>query len=221
MCMHWGGLIISLPVALPKRFESATCLPRVRVWNQTRFVCVGSTLNKWYCALTSKLSSSLKSARAARYSSFGSGPTTGAQNSKPSARQAPSSFVPMPAVSTSLARATRSSGLIGKSDARNRASSSTHCAAKSASAPDASLTGAAAAASSAGVGVGLTAAGAATAASSDGRLSRYDGAATVASMVGDDVCGNDSRYDALSFATLALSMVAVLAWTARFAMLLR
>merc|ERR1719482_1757207 len=116
----------------------------------------------------SKLSSSLKFPRALRYSSFGSGPTTGAQNSNPSARQAPSSFVPMPAVSTSLARATRSSGLMGKSDARNRASSSTHWAAKSASAPDASLTGAAAAASSAGVGVGLTAAGLATAASSDG-----------------------------------------------------
>merc|ERR1719327_365941 len=115
----------------------------------------------------------------------------------------------------------RASGLMGKSDARNRASSSTHWAAKSASAPDASLTGAAAAASSAGVGVGLTAAGAATAASRDGRLSRYDGAATVASIVGDDVCGRDSRYDALSLATRALSMVAVLAWTALFAILLR
>merc|ERR1719217_1013452 len=242
MCMHCGGLIISLPLAGPNLGPSLTCLPSVRVWNQTRFVCVGSTRNKWYCALRSKLSSSLKSARAARYSSFGSGPTTGAQNSKPSARQAPSSFVPMPAVSTSFARAIKSSGLIGKSDARNRASSSTHWAAKSASAPDASLTGAAAAASSAGVGVvGLTADGAATAASRDGNDSRYDGAATVASIVGDDVCGSDSRYDgaatasivgddvcgrdsrydALSLATRALSMVAVLAWTALFAILLR
>merc|ERR1719247_2230107 len=115
-----------------------------------------------------------------------------------------------------------SSGLIGKSDARNNASSSTHWAAKSASAPDASFTGAAAAASSAGVGVvGLTAAGAATAASRDGKDSRYDDAATAASIVGDDVCGSDSRYDALSLATRALSMVAVLAWTALFAILLR
>merc|ERR1719326_2399669 len=162
----------------------------------------------------SKLSSSLKFPRALRYSSFGSGPTTGAQNSNPSARQAPSSFVPMPAVSTSFARAIRESGLIGKSEARNRASSSTHWAAKSASAPDASLTGAAAAASSAGV-PGLTAAGAATAASSDGRLSGYDGAATLASTVGVDACGSDSKYDALSLATRALSIVAVLALTAR------
>merc|ERR1719326_1690416 len=156
----------------------------------------------------SKLSSSLKFPRAFKYSSFGSGPTTGAQNSKPSAKHAPSSFVPMPAVSTSLARATRSSGLMGKSDARNNASSSTHCAAKSA------------AARSAGDGVGLTADGAATAASSFGSDSRYDGA-TVASIVGVDACGSDSRYDAESLATLALSMVAVLACTALFAMLLR
>ena len=125
-CMHCGGLMISFPLAGPNLGLSLTCLPSVRVWNQTRFVCVGSTLNKWYCALRSKVSSSLKLARAFRYSSFGSGPTTGAQNSKPSARQAPSSFVPMPSVKTSFARATRSSGLIGKSDARNRASSSTH-----------------------------------------------------------------------------------------------
>ena len=84
------------------------------MWNQTRFVCVGSTRNKWYCALRSKVSSSLKLARAARYSSFGSGPTTGAQNSNPSARQAPSSFVPMPAVKTSLRARDEVLGLDGK-----------------------------------------------------------------------------------------------------------
>ena len=67
----------------------------------------------------------------------------------------------------------------------------------------------------------MTADGAATAASSDGRLSRYDGAATVASTVGVDACGSDSKYEALSLATRALSMVAVLACTALFAMLLR
>ena len=61
----------------------------------------------------------------------------------------------------------------------------------------------------------MTAAGLATAASRDGKESRYDGAATTASTVGVDACGSDSRYDALSLAKRALSMVAVLACTLR------
>jgi len=185
-----------LPEAGPKSGESLTCVPSVRVWNQTRFGCVGSTRNRWYCAFRSNVSSSLKPLSAARYSSFGKGPMTGAQNSKPSAMHAPSSLVPMPSVNTSFVRTMSASGVIGKFDFMKAAASSTQFAANAASRPLRTAGEAFAAAISAGVVVaGFVAAGAATAASSFG-------------------CADiDSRYDEVSAEDPGLFMVAVLCGT--------